>query len=70
MLNTKTTTVLMLSRPPPDPLNTFDTYSLSGTNNKPFQLKTILKAIAKQSQMLYQPHTAPKIGPSAILPSS
>ena len=57
MLNTKTTTVPTLSRPPLAPLNIADTYSLSTTNNNPFETNTILNATANQSQTLYQPHT-------------
>ena len=70
MLNTKTTTVPTLSRPPLAALNIADTYLLSSTKNNPFQTKTNLNAAANQCQTLYQPHTAPNIGPSAILPSS
>ena len=70
MLNTRTTTVLTLSRLPMAPLIFADTYSLGSTNNTPFLSISNFNATANQRQTLYQPHTAPNVGPSAILPSS
>ena len=64
MLKTFTTTFFALSRPPSAALNFVDTYSLSSTNNKLFQTNANLNATANQSQTLYQPHTAPDIGPT------
>ena len=72
MLNTKTTTVPTLSRPPLAPLIIADTYSLGSTNNNPFQSNTHLNVTANPCQTIYQPHTAhnlPKDHPT-ILPSS
>ena len=69
LIKTMTTTVPTLSRPPLAPLNTADTYSLSNTNNNPFQTNTNLNATAYRCQTLLQQHTAPKIGPSKGLPS-
>ena len=70
MLNTKSTSVPTLSRPQLAPLNFAEPYSLSSTNNNQVQTNTNLNATANPSQTLYQPHTSPNIGPSAILPSS
>ena len=70
MLNTTTPTVPTLSRPPLAPLNFADTYSLSSTNKIPFQTNTSLNTAANQYQMLYQPPTAPNMGPSETLLSS
>ena len=69
MLKTITTTVLTLSEHLLAPLKNAETYSLNSTNIKPLQ--TITNSNANLCQTLYQPHTAPNIGPSAtLLPSS
>ena len=70
MLITITTSVPALSRPLLVPRNFGVTYSLSDTNNNPFQTNTDLKATAKQSQTLPKPHRAPKVDTSVTLPSS
>ena len=72
MLNTITRSVPTLSRPPWAPLNTADGYSLSSTNNNPFQTNTNLKATASPYKTLNQRHTAPNKVPSETLlsPSS
>ena len=70
VLNALTTTVPTLSRYLLIQLNIADTYTLSGSNKNPFQTITNLNATEKPCQSLYQPDTAPNIGPSAILPSS
>ena len=70
MLNTETATVPISSGRPLVPLNTADTYSLSSTNGKPFQTNSNLNATASPRQTIYQPHTAPHIGPSSTLPPS
>ena len=57
-MGSTTTTVPSLSTPAVAPLNYADTYSLSSTNNNPFQSNTKLKATANQSQTLYQLNTA------------
>ena len=67
-LNVKTKPVLTLSRPPFAPLNLADTYSVSCTNDNPFQTISHPNAQANLSENLYQPHTAPDIGPPAFLP--
>ena len=63
---TRTTTVRTLSRLAFCLLNIVDTYSLSSTNNIPFQTNTFLYTIANPCQTLYQAHTEPNIGPSAL----
>ena len=70
LLNTKTTTAPTLSGSPLAPLNIASTYSLKCTNNNPFQTETIINATANPCQKLYQPHTAPNISHSTILPAS
>ena len=70
ILNTIPTTTPDLQRPTLPLLNFADTYSLSSTDNKPFQTNTNLNAIANPCQTLYQPYTAHNICPSALLPSS
>ena len=70
MLITITITVRALWRLLSVPLNTAGTYSCKNTNIYPVQTNTNLNAIANPHQTLYQPHTAPDIGPSASLPSS
>ena len=65
MLNTKTTTISALSRTSLTPLKVADTYSLSSTNNIPFQTNTNLYVTANPSQTFYQPHTAPNVSASA-----
>ena len=70
MLNTITTTVPTRSWPYLAPLKKVAFYSLSSTNNNPFQTKTKLIATANQCQTFYQAHTSPNICPSALLPSS
>ena len=67
MLNTITTTVHTLSRPPLPLLNTADTYSMKSTKDSPLQTNTILNPTAIQCQILYQTHTALNVGPSSIL---
>ena len=62
--------LFLLSWPYLAPLKIVDTYSLSSTNNKPFQTKTKLIATANQCQTLYQAHHSPNICSSALLPSS
>ena len=68
MLNTKTTSVPMLSRHPLAPLNIADTYSLSSINDDPFETKTNKNATANQFQTLYQPYSAPNLSLSTVLP--
>ena len=58
-----------LTGSPLAPLNFAHSYSLNSTINNPFQTNTKLNVIANPCQTLYQPHTAPNIGPPAILPS-
>ena len=70
MLNTLTTTVPALSRPRLVLLNFDETYSLSSTDNTPFQTNTTLNATIIPSQTLNRPQSAPFIRPSAFLPSS
>ena len=70
LLNAKTTSVTNLSRPALAPPNVADTYSLSSTNNIPFQTQTNLYTMANPCQTFYQRHTASNIGPSATLISS
>ena len=67
MLNTITLTVSALYRSPLVPLNNAATYSLSSTNSSSYQTNAKLKATANPSQMLYQPDTAPIIGPPSSL---
>ena len=42
-----------------------DTFSLSSTNNIPFQTNTNSDATASPPQMLYQPHTFPTVPPNS-----
>ena len=70
MLKTLNTTLPTLSRPRLAPLNIGATYLKSSTNKFPFQTKSNLNAAANPSQFLYQPHTAPNMGPSTCLLSS
>ena len=70
MLISKFANVSTLSGPLLAPLNIAFTYSLSSTDNNPFQRDTNSNATSNPCQMFYQLHTAPNIGPSAILPSS
>ena len=52
------------------PFSIVDAYSMSSTNNNPFQTNTSLNATATSSQTSHKPHTDPKTSPSASLPSS
>ena len=61
ILNTKTTTVPILSMSSLAPLIITETLSLSSTNNNPFQANTKLNATANPCWTLYQPHTAPNM---------
>ena len=70
MLYTISTTVPALLKPPLAPLKIVDTYLLNKTNNNLFQINTKLNATANPIKTLYQPHTAPDIGPSANSQSS
>ena len=70
MINPETTTVPTLSSSSVAALSIADTYSLSSTNNNPFQTITDLSAPGNQCQMLYQPQTPPNTSPSSVLPSS
>ena len=70
MINPETTTVPTLSSSSVAALSIADTYSLSSTNNNPFQTITDLSAPGNQCQMLYQPQTPPNTSPSTVLPSS
>ena len=65
LVNTITTTVLTLSKPQLAMMRIADTYSLSSTNNIPFQTKTYSNATANPRQTLYQQPTAHNISPSA-----
>ena len=64
------TSVPALRRPPMTPFSIVDAYSMSSTNNNPFQTNTSLNATATSSQTSHKPHTDPKTSPSASLPSS
>ena len=70
MTNTKKTTAPTLSGLLLVSLSFADTYSLSSAKTNPSQANTNIRATANLSQILYKPHTAPKIGPSAISSSS
>ena len=70
MMNTSTTTVPALPKPPVTPLNVAETYSLSSTNYIPSRNNTNLNATANLSQPLYQPQTAPNLGPFASFTTS
>ena len=70
VLNTVTTTILALSRPPSALPNFVDTCSLSSNNNISFHINTKIPASANPLQTFYQSHTAPNICPSASLFSS
>ena len=70
MQKTKNERVPAFSRLHFVPIKIVDTYSLSSSNKNPVETKINSNATANPPQTLYQPHTAPNLGPSACLISS
>ena len=69
LLNTKTTTITALFRPPLASLIILNNYTVHLTNYIPSQTNTNWKAAANPYQTLDQPLTNPTIGSSSSLPS-